>query len=83
MGIMGPRPLGLIIDPVVLVFIMDQHSRVDLVGQRRPSPGLLPVIELVEVGQNARFRGEALEQHNVMYRIKYGIRQHNISSSMN
>ena len=61
LGIMGPRPLGLIIDPVVLVFIMDQHSRVGLVGQRRPSPGLVPVIELVDVGQNARFRGEAFE----------------------
>ena len=61
LGIMGPRPLGLIIDPVVLVFMMDQHSRVGLGGQRLPSPGLVPVTELVDVGQNARLRGEALE----------------------
>ena len=61
LGIMGPQPLGPIMDPVVLVSIMDQHSQVGLVGQRRPSPGLVPVIELVEVGQNASFGGEALE----------------------
>lgn len=61
LGIMGPQPLGPIIDPVVLVSIMDQHSRVALVGQRHPSPGLVPVIELVEVEQNGCFGRQALK----------------------
>ncbi len=61
LGIMGPQPLRPIIDPVVLVSMMDPHSQVGLVGQRRPSPDMVPVIELVEVGENACFGGEALE----------------------
>lgn len=61
LGIMVPQPLGPLIDPVGRVSIMDLHSRMGLVGQRRPSPGLVPVIELVEVGQNACFGGGVLE----------------------
>ena len=79
LGNLGPQPLGPIIDPVLLVPIMDQHSRVDLVGQRGPSPGLVPVIELVEAGQNARLgKGEHLNAINVNHRIDSGFRQHNI-----
>ena len=55
---MGPQPLGPITNPLVLVSIRDQHSTVGLVGQKRPSPGLL--IDLVESEQNASFKRKAL-----------------------
>lgn len=52
-GIIRPHPLGPIINPVVPVFMMDQHSIVGLVEQGRPFL-LVGLLDLVKVEQNAR-----------------------------